>query len=183
MCDSCQQVKSYQLPYPMPTSVYSKHLELVFSDLWEAAPDSVGRKKYYVSFIDVFSKFTWVYLLQFKSEVFQKFTEFQTMVQRLFNTKLIAIQTDGGGEYQKMNSFLAQKGIIHYLSCPHEHKQNSPAERKHRHIIEVALALLAQASMPLKFWDETVTTATYLINHTPSKVLNFSSPMERLFKQ
>jgi hypothetical protein len=105
------------------------------------------------------------------------------MVERLFNTKLIAIQTDGGGEYQKMNSFLAQKGIIHYLSCSHAHKQNCPTKRKHRHVVEVALALLAQASMPLKFWDEAVTTATYLINRTPSKVLNFSSPMEHLFKQ
>ncbi|KAK1646191.1 hypothetical protein QYE76_063996 [Lolium multiflorum] len=38
------------------------------------------------------------------------------------------------------------------------------AERKHRHIVEVGLALLAQASMPLKFWDEAFLTATYLIN-------------------
>jgi hypothetical protein len=105
------------------------------------------------------------------------------MVERLFNTKLLAIQTDGGGEYQKMNSFLAQKGIIHYLSCPHAHQQNGHAERKHRHIVEVVLALLAQASMPLKFWDEAITTATYLINCTPSKVLNFATPLERLFNQ
>jgi hypothetical protein len=63
------------------------------------------------------------------------------------------------------------------------HEQNGPAETKHRHIVEVALALLAQASMPLKFWDEAITTATYLINRTPSKVLNFVTPLERLFNQ
>jgi hypothetical protein len=178
VCDSCQQVKSHQLPYHVSTSVSFKPLELVFFDIRGLAPDSFGRKKYYVSFIDNFSKFTWVYILCFKSEVLEKFIEFQTMVERLFNTKLLAIQTDGGVEYQKMNSFLSQKGIIHYLSCPHAHQQNGPAERKHRHIVEFALALLAQASMPLKFWDEAITTATYLINRTPSKVLNFATPLE-----
>jgi IS30 family transposase len=160
------------------TSVSSKPLELVFSDVWGPAPDSFERKKYYVTFIDDFIKFAWVYLLRFKSDIFQKFTEFQTMVERLFSTKLLARQTDGGGEYQKMNSFLAQKGIIHYLSCPHAHQQNGSTERKYRHIVIVALALLAQASVPLKFWDKSITTATYLINRTPSKVLNFATSLE-----
>jgi hypothetical protein len=49
------------------------------------APESSGRSKYYVSFIDDYSKFTWIYLLKFKSEVFQKFQEFQTLVERLFD--------------------------------------------------------------------------------------------------
>jgi hypothetical protein len=44
--------------------------------MYGVCPDSIGRKKYYVSFIDDFNKFTWVYLLRFKSEVFQKFIEF-----------------------------------------------------------------------------------------------------------
>jgi IS30 family transposase len=105
------------------------------------------------------------------------------MAECLFDTKLIAIQTDGGGEYQKMNTFLAQNRVTHYVSCPHAHQRNGPTERKHRHIVEVALALLAQASMPLKFWDGAVTTVTYLINCTPSKVLDFATPLEHLFKQ
>jgi histone deacetylase 1/2 len=45
----------------------------------------------------------------------------------------------------------------------------------------VGLSLLAQASMPLKFWDEAFITATYLINILPSKVINNTSPLERLF--
>jgi hypothetical protein len=70
LCDACQQAKSHQLPYPKSTSISSHPLELVFSDVWGPAPDSVGRYKYYVSFIDDFSKFTWIYLLKFESEVF-----------------------------------------------------------------------------------------------------------------
>jgi hypothetical protein len=141
-----------------------------FSDIWGPAPSSVGNYKYYVSFIDDFSKFTWIYLLKFKSEVFQKINEFQSLVERLLNRKIITVQTDWGGEYEKLHSFFRNTGISHHVSCPHAHQQNGSAECKHRHIVEVGLSLLAQASMPLKFWDEAFLAATFLINHIP-KVL------------
>jgi histone deacetylase 1/2 len=62
VCDACQRGKSHQLSYPVSTSVSSQPLELIFSDVWGAAPESAGRFKYYVSFIDDFSKFTWIYI-------------------------------------------------------------------------------------------------------------------------
>lgn len=183
VCDACQKAKSYQLSYfeSIHKSEYS--LQLVFSDVWGAAPESAGRYKYYVSFIDNFSKFTWIYLLKFKSEVFSKFLEFQALVERLFNRKIITMQTDWGCEYQKLHKFFAQASITHHISCPHTHQQNGSAERKHRHIVEVGLALLAFASMPLKFWDEDFLAATYLINRIPSRVINFATPLEKLFQQ
>jgi hypothetical protein len=58
------------------------------------APESVGRYKYYVSFVDDYSKFMWIYLLKFKSEVIQKFHEFQALVERLFDKKILSIQSD-----------------------------------------------------------------------------------------
>jgi hypothetical protein len=61
--------------------------------------NSVGWKSYYVSFIDDYFKFTWIYLLKHKSEVFEKFRLFQQHVERLLNRKILAIQTDLGGEY------------------------------------------------------------------------------------
>ena len=70
ICDACQMEKSHQLPYPKSNSVSSKPFELVFTDVWGPAPTSVGRRSYYVSFIDDYSKFTWIYLLCYKSEVF-----------------------------------------------------------------------------------------------------------------
>jgi hypothetical protein len=69
------------------------------------------------------------------------------------------------------------------VSCPHTHQQNGSAERKHRHIVETGLSLLAHASMPLTFWDEAFVAATYLINRLPSKVIHDSTPLERLFDQ
>jgi histone deacetylase 1/2 len=90
------------------------------------------------------------------------------------------MQTDWGGEYEKLNGFFQKVGITHHVSCPHAHQQNGSAERKHSHIVQVGLALLANASMPLKFWDEAFITATFLINLLPSKVLDFETPTERL---
>jgi hypothetical protein len=93
---------SHQLPYSSSSGVSSTPLELVYSDMWGPAPDFVGGKKYYVSFIDSFNKFAWIYLLKFKSEVFQKLHEFQSLVERFFDRKNITMQTDlgegGGGE-------------------------------------------------------------------------------------
>jgi hypothetical protein len=69
------------------------------------------------------------------------------------------------------------------VSYPHTHQQNGSAERKHRHIVETGLSLLAHASMLLKFWDEAFLATTYLINRLPSKVIHDSTPLERLFDQ
>ena len=136
-----------------------------------------------MSFIDDHSKFVWLYLLHHKSEVFQCFQDFQHLVERRFNRKIKAIQTDWGGEYQALNSFFKRVGITHLVSCPHTHQQNRAAERKHRHIVEVGLSLLAHSSMPLKFWDEAFLTAVFLINRLPSKVIDNDTPFARLFDQ
>jgi len=55
-------------------------------------------------------------------------------------------------------------------------------ERKHRHIVETGLTLLAIASVPLTLWDSAFETATYLINRLPSKVTKYKSPYECLFQ-
>jgi hypothetical protein len=167
------------LPYPTLSSQSSAPLELIFSDVWGPAIDSFGGKKYYVSFIDNFSKFTWIYLLHRKSEVFKYFHEFQQLVECMFNRKILSVQTDWGDEYVKLNSFHIV-GINHLVSCPHSHQQNGAAECKHRHIVVMGLSLLSTTSMPLKYWDEAFLAAIYLINRTPTKVLNYESPIHRL---
>jgi hypothetical protein len=97
VCDACQRAKSHQLPFPKSSSVSPAPLELVLSDVWGPAIPSIGKFKYYVSFIDDYSKFVWVYLLKSKSDVFRKFHDFQTTVEQQFDKKILAIQTDWGG--------------------------------------------------------------------------------------
>jgi hypothetical protein len=171
------------LAYPKSNSVSSKPFELVFSDVWGPAPTSVGRHDYYVSFIDDFSKFTWIYLLRHKSDVFSCFIDFQTMVERQFNHKILAVQSNWGGEYQSLNTFFKHLGIAHHVSRPHAHQQNGSAEHKQRHIVKVGLSLLAHASMPLKYWDEAFLTAVFLINRLPSRVIDNETPFQHLLNK
>jgi IS30 family transposase len=111
--------------------------------------------------------------------VFSNFVEFKKLLERLFDRKIITVQTDRGGEYKKLHDFFSKVGISHHVSCPYAHGQNGSAERKHRHIMEVSLALLAHSSMPLKFWDGAFLVVVYLINRTPSKVINYETPLDQ----
>jgi hypothetical protein len=96
VCDSCQLANSHQLPYLISSSVSTAPLEQVFSDVWGHAPLSVGKHAYYISFIDDFKKFTWIYLLKKCSDVYQAFLNFQQYVERKFNRKIVTMQTNWG---------------------------------------------------------------------------------------
>lgn len=85
VCDACQQGKNHQLSYPRSFSRSIRTLDPMFSGVGSPAPTSVGKFSYYVSFIDDFSKLTWIYLLRHKSEAFKRFHDFQNLVERLFN--------------------------------------------------------------------------------------------------
>lgn len=104
--------------------------------------------------------------------------------EKFLTSKIKQIQTDGGGEYTSHNfkNFLTQNGILHRITCPYTSQQNGIAERKHRHVIETSLALLAQSHLPPKFWVEAVNTAVYLIFRLPSSTIQFSSPYFKLYK-
>jgi histone deacetylase 1/2 len=104
--------------------------ELVFSDACGPTPASVSKHSYYVSFIDDFSKFSWTYLLKKRSDVYQVFLNFQAYVERKFERKIVTMQTDWGGEYEKLNGFFQKNSITHHVSCPHAHQQNGSAEQK-----------------------------------------------------
>jgi histone deacetylase 1/2 len=68
------------------------------------------------------------------------------------------------------------------VSCPHTSQQNGIAERKHRHLVETGLALLAHSSLPLRYWDAAFLTACYLINRMPTPVINKETPLFRLLR-
>jgi histone deacetylase 1/2 len=68
----------------------------VFSDVWGHAQTSVSGNNYYVSFIDAYSRFTWLYLIKRKSDVFDVFIQFQAHVERLLKHKIVHVQSDWG---------------------------------------------------------------------------------------
>jgi histone deacetylase 1/2 len=56
----------------------------------------MGKHAYYVSFIDDFTKFTWIYLLKKCSDIYQAFVKYQQYVERKFDRKIVTMQTDWG---------------------------------------------------------------------------------------
>lgn len=102
----------------------------------------------------------------------------------MFDHKIKSLQSDGGGEFTstRFKNLLIQNGISHRISCPHTPKQNGVAERKHHHIVETWLSLLAHFGVPLSFWDTSFDTAIFLINWMPTRVLKQISSYEKVFK-
>ena len=77
-----------------------------------------------------------------------------------------------GGEYKAFETYLKHEGISLRYSCPHTHHQNGKAKRKHRHLVETGLTILSQDNLPLKFWWEAFSNATYLINITSTPIIS-----------
>lgn len=181
VCSSCCLGKHHRLPFPHSTT-YSHPLELIHTDVWGPAPiESANGFRYFVHFIDAYSKFTWIYRIKKKSDVFTVFQQFKSMVELQHNTKIKMLQYDNGGEFRALTNFLNTCGIIHRFSCPHTPLQNGTAERKNRHIVELGLSMLAHASMPLSYWDEAFLSAVHIINRLPPPTLSSHSPYELLF--
>ena len=67
-----------------------------------------------------------------------------------------------------------------FLSVMTHPQQNRAAERKNRHLLKVGRALMFTKSVPKIYWSEAFLTATYLINRTPSKVLDMKTPINLL---
>ena len=83
----------------------------------------------------------------------------------------------------QFTSFFTSNGILHRLTCPYTSQQNGVAERKHRHVMDIGLSLLAQSRLPSSFWVDAFLTAIFLINHLPTPILNHESPYSKLFQR
>ncbi|KAL5544306.1 hypothetical protein UlMin_008090 [Ulmus minor] len=184
VCSSCQYAKSHRLPFKLSFSRASKPLELIHTDLWgPASITSTNGARYFILFVDDHTRFTWFFPLQTKDHALPTFKQFKTLVENQFETKIKCLQSNNGGEFRSFLTFLTNHGIAHRFSCPYTSSQNGRVERKHRHVVETGLALLAHASMPLKFWQYAFQAAIFLINRMPTKVLKFASPYSLLYKK
>ncbi|XP_070049848.1 uncharacterized protein [Nicotiana tomentosiformis] len=96
----------------------------------------------------------------------------------LFQKRVKILRSDNGKEFACLRTFYAKQKIVHQTICVDTPQQNGRVERKHRHILNVARALCFQANLPISFWGEYVLTAVYLINHTPTPILDGKTPYE-----
>ena len=105
-----------------------------------------GGKKYFVTFIDDFSKFYYIYLLHSKDEVLRKFMVYKTEVENQCNVKIKRLRSYRGGEYH-FQEYCENVGIIHETSTPYTPQQNGVAERKNRTLTKMINVMLSNLGL------------------------------------
>ncbi|KAJ3701404.1 hypothetical protein LUZ61_005109 [Rhynchospora tenuis] len=181
-CYGCNKAKAHKLPFVPSVNKATKPLEVIHSDLWGPAPVlSTNGCRYYVLFTDEFSRFTWLYPCTNKSDVSDIFAKFRSRVENLLSSKIKIFQCDNGTEFKPLMK--QHPDITFQTSCPYTPEQNGLAERKHRHVVELSLATMFQADIPLQFWDYVFESITFIINRLPSTATGLITPFETLFSQ
>ena len=86
--------------FPSPTSVWSgNEIDLIHSDVWGPAQNfRLGGNRYFVSFIDEYTRHSWIYLIERKSEVFDSFRDLKGFVETETGRKIKCLRSDGGKE-------------------------------------------------------------------------------------
>lgn len=176
LCESCAKGKMSRVPFPKKSlSETRQPLDLIHSDVCgPMRTQTPSGKRYVVTFIDDFSRFTVIQLLSHKSEVEGCIKQFIEMVKNKFGRKPKVIRTDRGGEYtgKQLGDYLKSEGIQSQLTAGYSPQQNGIAERKNRSIIEMARCMLLNANLPHTFWGEAVTAAVYIQNRTITRATN-----------
>ena len=182
VCESCQFGKQARQSFPHDKHVCKRPREVVHLDVWGPSQTaSMGGCRYYVSFIDDHTRKVWVYFMRQKSEVFSHFKNFKVMAEKEKGLQIKCLRSDGGGEYfsNEFSNFLQKNGIRRQFTCRYTPQQNGVAERKNRHIAEIARALMSEKNMPHSFWAEAVSTAIYILNRTPTAIVHDVTPVEK----
>ncbi|GAU43786.1 hypothetical protein TSUD_378110 [Trifolium subterraneum] len=181
-CTTCLLGKhprsSFKSNLPMRSS---EVLNVVHSDICGPIDVlSTGGNKYFITFVDEYSRMIWLYHIKAKSEAFEVFKRFKKLVEKQSDKQIKVLRTDGGGEYtsKEFENYCKDQGIIHEITAPYTPQHNGLAERRNRSILDMARSMVKQKGLPHRFWGEAVSTAVYILNRSPTKKLIDKVPEE-----
>lgn len=180
-CRVCEVSKMTKRLPPRNLSPISGNIrETIVSDVWgpHLIPSKTG-KRYFVSFQDVTSRFSWVYFMTRKDEVLSNFKILNSLFKNQYGQGVKILRTDNGGEYinSSFKEYMEAEGIIHQRTVPYNPAQNGIAERLNRTIVQIARSLKEQSGLPDELWPEMIYHANYLRNINMTSALN-TSPYE-----
>nr|GEU85523.1 putative ribonuclease H-like domain-containing protein [Tanacetum cinerariifolium] len=184
-CVACNKGKQHNASYKaIPSiSLITEPLHLLHTDLFGPTfVRSINNKYYLLVITDEYTRFSWVYFLEHKSDTFLILKNFITLVENQFNHKVKAIRCDNGTEFKNANliKFCGSKGIRRDYSNARTPQQNGVAERKNQTLIEAARTMLADSLLPTIFWSEAVATACYVLNRVLVTKPRHKNPYELL---
>jgi hypothetical protein len=167
VCEPCIKGKMARKKFPRSRRKLKQPLDLVVSDVCGyMQTESIGKKLYFITFIDVYSRYCEVRFLRQKNEAVQESINFIERMKTQFDRKPKIFRSDRGTEYldEKLQSYLRSEGIKSQCTVGYCPEQNGVAERKNRTLMEAARTLLNDAELPKKFWAEAVNMANYTTN-------------------
>ena len=181
-CETCLLGKSVRLPFDKCAKDRTKSpLELIHSDLsGTIRTPNQHHFAYFLTFTDDYSRYTQLYLLRSKEEVFERFKEFKNVVENKFNAKIKSFRSDNGTEYinTRFNEAFKEWGIERENTQVDTPQQNGVSEQLNRTIKEGARTLLSDAKLPTRYWPQAVKFFVYVKNRRPHAKLNFKTPFE-----
>jgi hypothetical protein len=132
-------------------------LELIHSDIYGPInPESNGKNRYFIIFIDDLSRKTWIYFLSEKSEAL-------VMVENESKHKIKCLRTDRGGEYTSItfNEFCDVNGIRRQLTVAYTPHQNGVSQRKNGTIMNMVRCMLV-IGMCLRIFGPKLLTGLFI---------------------
>jgi transposase InsO family protein len=184
LCSSCQAEKQVANTHPYKSQMSThRPLELLHMDLF--GPTSfmrIGGNSYCLVIMDDYSRFTWVYFLRDKSNVFETFKSFAILAQNQFDFDINKVRSDNGSEFKnaRIDEYCDNKGIKHEFSYKYTSKQNGIVERKNRTLVDMARFMLAEYNVPDSYWIEAINTACHASNRLYCHKLLKKTPYELL---
>jgi transposase InsO family protein len=180
--EACIEGKQHRLPFPTEGAKRAtKPLEIVHSYVCRSMRiTSIGGAKYFVTFIDDFSRNVWLYVSKTKYECFIRFEKFKAFVETQSEHKIKTFRLDNGREFMSkaFMKFLMEHGIAKETSTPYWPQQNAVAERANRTIVEMARSMIHAQKLDKSFWAEAVVNTVYTNNRCPTRALEHMTPEE-----
>ncbi|KAK7582221.1 hypothetical protein V9T40_013666 [Parthenolecanium corni] len=176
-CEFCLSCKLTNLSFENNRKRARYVGQIIHTDVKYMDVPSYKGDKYFVSFIDDYSRVAQIYIIKQKSEVFNCFKSFFNYIANFTKNPVLELRCDNGLEYlnQDFYTFAREKGFCINSGVPYVHELNGVAERYNRTIMDRARCLRKEANLDKKWWPEIVMTACYIGN----RLLN-SSTFERL---
>ena len=115
-CISCQLGKQPVLPFNTSESISTDIFDLIHYDIWRSfSVSSIGGFRYFVVFIDDYSRYTWIFNMKYRFELLQVYSNFAIMVETQFSKRIKNFQSDNALEYTQytFQVVLHSYGIVH----------------------------------------------------------------------
>src|ERR1700678_2100759 len=120
-------------------------------DLWGPAPvESIGHKRYYISFTNDHSRYSNVYFLYAKSEAYTAYQYYEAWFKTQHDTRIKTLRSDRGGEYltQDFSNHLNAAETTRTLMVHDTPEHNGVADQLNRTIITKVRAMLHDSELP-----------------------------------